>query len=323
MYPVEQKPPPRGPQGPCDNDVDACILCGICAKRCPCDAIAVDKPARTWSIDRFRCVQCGTLRARVPEALPDHGAHVHAARHGKKSLPDVVRASPEPGRRRCRPRTVLTRSVKVRGCRRDEACCQELLRISPLVGDGASSPSSVEGPRVLGRGQSAAGRPAGDEDDGRRRSSRDRGTRSRAGDERPHLHRAEHHLVRPAVPRARLPRAAASTASTSRPRFLFALAAGTDWIDGQIARRTHAVSKLGQLLDPAVDRILMISGRRCGLFLVGRLPLVDHPRRAAARPASCSWAARCCSSATACAWPSSIRARWPRRSCSSASPGCC
>ena len=30
---------------------------------------------------------------------------------------------------------------------------------------------------------------------------------------------------------------------------LFALAAGTDWIDGQIARRTHAVSKLGQLLD--------------------------------------------------------------------------
>ena len=54
--------------------------------------------------------------------------------------------------------------------------------------------------------------------------------------------------------------------------FLYALAAGTDWIDGQIARRTNAVSKLGQLLDPAVDRILMISGV-CGLFLVGRLPL--------------------------------------------------
>lgn len=54
--------------------------------------------------------------------------------------------------------------------------------------------------------------------------------------------------------------------------FLFALAAGTDWIDGQIARRTHTVSKLGQLLDPAVDRILMIAGV-FGLFLVGRLPL--------------------------------------------------
>lgn len=54
--------------------------------------------------------------------------------------------------------------------------------------------------------------------------------------------------------------------------FLFALAAGTDWIDGQIARRTNQVSKLGQLLDPAVDRILMIVGV-AGLFIVGRIPL--------------------------------------------------
>lgn len=53
---------------------------------------------------------------------------------------------------------------------------------------------------------------------------------------------------------------------------LFALAAGTDFVDGQIARRTHCVSKLGQLLDPAVDRILMISGV-FGLLMVGRLPV--------------------------------------------------
>lgn len=53
---------------------------------------------------------------------------------------------------------------------------------------------------------------------------------------------------------------------------LFALAAGTDWIDGQIARRTHCVSRLGQLLDPAVDRILMIAGV-CGVFFAGRVPL--------------------------------------------------
>ena len=54
--------------------------------------------------------------------------------------------------------------------------------------------------------------------------------------------------------------------------FMFALAAGTDWIDGQVARRTHCVSKLGQLLDPAVDRILMSCGV-IGLMLVGRLPI--------------------------------------------------
>lgn len=53
---------------------------------------------------------------------------------------------------------------------------------------------------------------------------------------------------------------------------LFAVAAGTDWIDGQIARRTHQVSRVGQLLDPTVDRILMIAGV-AGVFLTGRVPL--------------------------------------------------
>lgn len=54
--------------------------------------------------------------------------------------------------------------------------------------------------------------------------------------------------------------------------FLFALAAGTDWVDGQIARRTNSVSKLGQLLDPAVDRILMVAGV-VGVLIVDRIPV--------------------------------------------------
>lgn len=53
---------------------------------------------------------------------------------------------------------------------------------------------------------------------------------------------------------------------------LFAIAAATDFVDGQIARRTNSISKLGQLLDPAVDRILMICAV-VGLLLVGRLPV--------------------------------------------------
>lgn len=52
---------------------------------------------------------------------------------------------------------------------------------------------------------------------------------------------------------------------------LFAVAAATDFVDGQIARRTNRVSKLGQILDPAVDRCLMIFGV-ISLMIVGRLP---------------------------------------------------
>lgn len=52
---------------------------------------------------------------------------------------------------------------------------------------------------------------------------------------------------------------------------LFALTAATDFVDGQVARRTHTVSRIGQLLDPAVDRLLMICAV-VGLLIIGRLP---------------------------------------------------
>ena len=68
--------------------------------------------------------------------------------------------------------------------------------------------------------------------------------------------------------------------------FMFALAAGTDWIDGQLARRTHCVSKLGQLLDPAVDRILMSCGVIDLMLLIGGAYLLKryHERVAVIYP---------------------------------------
>ena len=53
--------------------------------------------------------------------------------------------------------------------------------------------------------------------------------------------------------------------------FIFSITAATDFLDGQIARRTNTVSRLGQILDPAVDRLLMICAV-VGLLIVGRLP---------------------------------------------------
>ena len=42
--------------------------------------------------------------------------------------------------------------------------------------------------------------------------------------------------------------------------FLFAIAALTDWLDGYIARRYKLESKIGALLDPIADKMLMASG---------------------------------------------------------------
>ena len=41
---------------------------------------------------------------------------------------------------------------------------------------------------------------------------------------------------------------------------LFVLAASTDWLDGQIARRTGTVTAIGKAIDPLVDRLLIASG---------------------------------------------------------------
>lgn len=60
--------------------------------------------------------------------------------------------------------------------------------------------------------------------------------------------------------------------SRAAATIIFAFAAATDFVDGQVARRTHQVSNLGKLLDPAVDTALMVSGV-IGAFAIGALPL--------------------------------------------------
>lgn len=53
---------------------------------------------------------------------------------------------------------------------------------------------------------------------------------------------------------------------------LFAVAASTDWLDGQIARRTGTVTVIGKAIDPLVDRLLIAAGV-LGLYVEHRLPL--------------------------------------------------
>ncbi|MDO4589810.1 MAG: 4Fe-4S binding protein [Slackia sp.] len=67
LYPEQTRFQPKGLKGQVVNDIDACILCSICAKRCPTDAITVDKKDGSWSIDRFKCVQCGTCVRDCPK----------------------------------------------------------------------------------------------------------------------------------------------------------------------------------------------------------------------------------------------------------------
>lgn len=53
---------------------------------------------------------------------------------------------------------------------------------------------------------------------------------------------------------------------------IYAIAATTDWLDGQIARMTKTVSWLGKMMDPVVDRALLFTGV-LGLVVRGELPV--------------------------------------------------
>lgn len=69
-YPTEPQVYTARTRGHVENDIDTCILCGICAATCPATALTVSKPERTWTIDPFSCVQCmACVRACPPKSL--------------------------------------------------------------------------------------------------------------------------------------------------------------------------------------------------------------------------------------------------------------
>lgn len=53
-----EKEYPEGTRGHVENDMDLCILCGLCSIKCPTHAITVDKAEKTWSIRPMSCIQC-------------------------------------------------------------------------------------------------------------------------------------------------------------------------------------------------------------------------------------------------------------------------
>lgn len=58
LYPLEKPEFFPETKGHVVIDTDHCRFDGSCANLCPTGALEVDRKALTWSIDRFRCIQC-------------------------------------------------------------------------------------------------------------------------------------------------------------------------------------------------------------------------------------------------------------------------
>jgi ferredoxin len=46
---------------------DTCVFCGICAKKCPQEAITVIRDEKKWEVDDDKCTRCGLCVEGCPK----------------------------------------------------------------------------------------------------------------------------------------------------------------------------------------------------------------------------------------------------------------
>lgn len=67
MYPVIPREWQERTRGHIDVDMEQCIHCGICQKKCPTNAITVDRAKKSWTIARMQCIQCSCCVEYCPK----------------------------------------------------------------------------------------------------------------------------------------------------------------------------------------------------------------------------------------------------------------
>lgn len=102
-YPLKPREYPDRTRGHVQIDIDQCILCGLCSRKCPADAIKVDRAGGTWSIYRFGCIQCASCVESCPkkclsmgQAYTDPGPEKHWEIHRKPVAPAAPAKAAEP-----------------------------------------------------------------------------------------------------------------------------------------------------------------------------------------------------------------------------------
>ncbi|MFA5878822.1 MAG: 4Fe-4S dicluster domain-containing protein [Candidatus Margulisiibacteriota bacterium] len=67
MYPFVKRVFFENTRGQVAIQIENCIFCSICVKKCPTNAITVDRENKVWSIDRFKCITCAACVENCPK----------------------------------------------------------------------------------------------------------------------------------------------------------------------------------------------------------------------------------------------------------------
>lgn len=66
-YPFIKREPFKNVRGHIDIDITNCILCGLCERKCPSNAIKVSKLDKAWQIDPYKCIICNVCVEACPQ----------------------------------------------------------------------------------------------------------------------------------------------------------------------------------------------------------------------------------------------------------------
>ncbi|MDR3308223.1 MAG: 4Fe-4S binding protein [Coriobacteriales bacterium] len=124
MYPVAAPVYTPMTKGHVENDIETCILCGICEKKCPTLAIVVDKPAETWTIDPFACIQCYTCIRACPKSSLTMLPQYTGASTGKY-LRSVTKPEPTPEEKAAREAAAREKEARIAAAKAAKAAKTE------------------------------------------------------------------------------------------------------------------------------------------------------------------------------------------------------
>lgn len=54
-------------RGHIEPDIDKCLFCGLCSRKCLTSAIEIDRNNKTFKVDRLKCIQCGYCSECCPK----------------------------------------------------------------------------------------------------------------------------------------------------------------------------------------------------------------------------------------------------------------
>ena len=67
LYPFEPYEPVPGTRGHLDIEIEKCIFCGVCQKRCPANAIEVVRDPKSWTLNPYACIVCNFCVEACPK----------------------------------------------------------------------------------------------------------------------------------------------------------------------------------------------------------------------------------------------------------------